>query len=108
MRNLGVFTWIHNVFVNLVSEAKRVELLTKAGDEFHFVARENFAGGIVGIADDDRSGLWIECRAKFVAIETPIRRAQRNVARLGIGKDCVRRIVLIERFEDNHFIAGIY
>ena len=49
----------------------------------------------------------LNAAAQLFAIEAPVRRAQRNVSRSCIGKDRVRRIVFIERFEDDDLFAGI-
>ena len=107
MRNLSSLAWVKNVFVNFVSEAERVELLTESGDEFHLIARENFARWIIGITDDDRFSFVIECRAQLVVVEIPVRRSERNVARLRIRQDRVRRIVFIKRLEHDYFLAWI-
>ena len=63
------------MFVNLVGEAERVKLLTERGDEFHLFPRKNFAGGIVGIANDDRPGFVVEGGTQLVSVETPVGRA---------------------------------
>src|ERR1041385_9342475 len=75
MFDLGVFTWIENVLVDLIGKAKRVNLLAKFGDEFHLVAIEYFARRIIRIADDNRFGVFIERRSQLVAIEAPVGRA---------------------------------
>src|ERR1700686_285465 len=51
MRDLSSCAWVKNVLVDRISEAERIKLAGQAGDEFHFVAGENLAGGIVRIAD---------------------------------------------------------
>src|SRR5207249_6127907 len=84
-----------------------VELSTKFADEFHFVAREHFAGWVIGIADDDCPGLWIERRAQLRRVESPIRRAQRHITWARVRKDGVGRIVLVERLEDDYLFARI-
>src|SRR4051794_20167960 len=63
VRDLCAFAWIEDVLVDFVREAERVELLTKTSDEFHLVASENLARRIVWVANDNRPGLCIECRA---------------------------------------------
>src|SRR2546425_1648465 len=70
--DFGGIAWIQNVFVDLVGEAEGVELATESADKFHFVASENFSCRIVGIADDDRFGFWIERGAQLFSIKTPI------------------------------------
>ena len=105
--DLCPFTRVKNVFVDLVGETKGVELSTEFADEFHFVASEHFAGRVIGIADDDCPGLWIERRAQLRRVESPIRRAQRHITWARVGKDGIGRIVLVERLEDYYLFARI-
>ena len=74
---------IKNVFVDLVGETEGVELATESADEFHFFASENFAGWVVGIADDDRPGLGAERLAQLFRVEAPVGGHQRNHDRGG-------------------------
>ncbi len=60
--DLCAVTRIKNVLVDLVSEAKRVKLLAKPGNEFHLTAGKNFACRIIRIADDDGFRLFVERR----------------------------------------------
>src|ERR1043166_248177 len=98
---------VKNVLVDLIREAERVELLAEAGYEFHLIARENFSGRIIRIANDDRFRLLVERRSQLVAIETPVRRAQRNVTWLRVGKDRTRRIFFNKRPHKKTFFARI-
>src|SRR6185369_5343433 len=58
--NFGADAWIENVFVDLVSETKRVKLLAESGDEFHFVTGENFSRRIIWVANNDCLGVFVE------------------------------------------------
>src|SRR2546425_5311825 len=107
MLDLCSFARIENVFVDLVGETEGVELATKSADEFHFVASEHFAGRVIGIADDDCLGLWIERGPQLLAIKTPIWRAQRHITWARVGKNGVGRIVLVERLENYYLFARI-
>src|SRR5215813_12573788 len=107
MTYLGADARVKDVLVNLVREAKRVELLTERCDEFHFGAREDLAGGIVGIAENDGAGLLIKSGSQLVSVEGPIGAAQRHIARRCVRQNRVRGVVFIKRFEDDYFVSGI-
>ncbi len=107
MLNFSSGSRIDDVFVNFIGEAERVKLLTESGDKLHFIAAEYLAGGVVGIADNDSSCLFVEGCAQLLLVEIPFRGLQRNVAWLGIRKDPIGRVVLIERFKEDHFVTGV-
>src|SRR5215211_7176541 len=50
--DLGAVARVEDVFVNLIREAKRIELLAEPGDKLHLVASENFSSRIIRIAND--------------------------------------------------------
>ena len=49
----------------------------------------------------------VKARCQLVGIEAPVGLAQPHVLRLGAGEDRVGAVVLVERLEDDHFVAGI-
>jgi hypothetical protein len=51
---------VEDVLVDFIREAERVVFAAERGDEFEFVAREDFAGRVVRVADDDGFGALVE------------------------------------------------
>src|ERR1044072_6847004 len=92
---LSALARIKNVLVDLVSEEKRIELLTEPRNELHLITTKNFSGRIVWIADDDGFRFLIERGSQLVAIEAPVGRSERHVNRTRIGKNRIGRVVLV-------------
>ncbi len=70
-------------------------------------AAENLSRGIVRRINNDGLGLVVECRGQFGLIKSPVRTAKLNESRSRAGDDRIRAVVLVERLEDDDFIAGI-
>ena len=70
-------------------------------------AAEDLPGRIVRRINNDGFGLVVECGGQFRLVEGPVRPAKLNVSRSRAGDDRVRTVVLVERLEDDDFIAGI-
>ena len=100
-------TVVEDVFVDFVGDAIGVPAQTEIANEFEFAKRENFPGRIVGRVDDDGLGAWAKRSGELVAVKRPIRRLEFYKARQGAGKIRIRPVILIERLEDDDFVAGI-
>jgi hypothetical protein len=98
---------VDDVLVDLVGDRDDVPRAAEGGDRLELVAAEDLAGGVVRRVDDDRPGLRRERRGELVGIERPAGRAQRHVPGRGARQDGVRAVVLVERLEDDHLVAGI-
>ncbi len=98
---------ITNMFVDLIGDRPHIVLAAQLGDQVALAARENAPGGIVRSIDDHRPGARRERGSQSLGVEFPIRTLHRNEHGLGAGKNRVRAIVLVERFEHDDFIAGI-
>ena len=98
---------INNVLVNFIGDGEGIPAHAEIANKFQFFAREYFSRGIVRRIDDDGLGLGAEGARQFVAIEIPVRRLQLHEARRGAGKNRVGAVILVERLEDDDFVAGI-
>lgn len=58
--------------VDLISEAKHVELDTQFGNLGQFLPREHLADGVVRSIDDDSFSLGPERGSEFVEIDLPV------------------------------------
>lgn len=63
--------------------------------------------GLCGGVDDDGLGALGEGVAQALRVEVPARRFERDEDRLGAGEDRIGAVVLVERVEDDHLIAGV-
>ena len=98
---------VEHVLVDFVGDRKGIPAHAEIADAFEFGALENFAGGIIRRIEDDRLGRGTERRGEFIGIERPIGRLQLDEARRRAGKNRIRPIIFVERFEDHHFVARI-
>ena len=91
-----------------VGDRPAVVLDAEIRDQRHLVAREHAARRVVRRVDDDRLGARVERLAQAIGVERPVRPLERNEHRLRAGENRIRPIVLIERLEDDHLVAGIH
>src|SRR5208282_2344084 len=63
---------------------------------------------VVGSVDHNRLSMRTERRFELGAIDREIGRVERDVARRRAGDYHVGAVVLVERLEDDHLVAGIY
>ena len=77
------------------------------GDHRHLVAREHAAGRVVRRVDDDRLRPLRERLAQTIRIERPVGPLERHEHRRRAGENRVGTVVLVERLEDDHFVARI-
>ena len=98
---------IDDVLVHLIRHHKGVILDGQLCNSFQFIAAEHLAAGVGRVAQDQRLGtlgktLFNERDVKLIG-----GRHQRDVDRLGTGKDGVCAVIFIERREDHHLVAGV-
>ena len=98
---------VDNVFVNLVGDDVHIIPGRQRRDGFQLLPRKDLAAGVGGVAEHQRFGVLAESVLQHVGVKVKIRRHQRDIDRLRAGENGVRAVVLIERREDNHLVAGI-
>ncbi len=98
---------VDDVLVDLVGDGDDVPLAAERGHGLEVLAREDRAGRVVRIAQDDRLGPVVERGGQLAEVEPPVRRPERHEPRLGAGEDAVGPVVLVERLGQDHLVAGI-
>ena len=99
---------VDDVLVHLVGDHVGVILPGELRDELQLLAREHLAAGVRGIAEDECLGVVLGKGAlELGTIEIVGGRHERHVDGIGAGKDGVGTVVLVERTEDDHLVAGV-
>jgi hypothetical protein len=96
------------VLVDLVGNGQDVVLPAELRDVLQLLAGEYFARWIVGVADDDRPGAWIEGFFQLFWIEAPVGCVQLDVPGEGPREYRVRSVVFVERLEDDHLVTRVH
>ena len=68
---------------------------------------KTFPVGLLGVLTMMALVLGAEGALQFVAVEIPARRMELHEARRGAGENRVRAVILVERLEDDDFVAGV-
>ena len=95
------------MLVYLVRDNIGVVLLGQRGDGFQLLAGEHLAARIGRVAQDDGLRMLTERVLKHICVKVKIRRHERHIDRLCAGQDGVRAVILVERGENDDFIARI-
>src|SRR5579871_6607581 len=95
------------MLIDLVGDGESLEFLTERENEREFLAREDFAGGIVGRVENDRLGAGREGAAELDGIKAPVRRIESDVAGGGAAELRIGIVILVERLEDDHLVSRI-
>ena len=98
---------VNNVLVDFIGNAISVPAHTEVADEFEFRAGEYLARGIVGRVENDGFGVRAEGGGQFFFVEGPVGSAQLDKAWSRAAENRVGAVILVERLEDDDFIAGI-
>ena len=98
---------VEDVLVDLVGDGNDLMLAAEIGNQVKFLARINLAGRIVRRIDDNGAGAGVESSCKLVRIEAPLVTAQRHIVRSKSRHHHVGHIAVIDRLEDDHFVARI-
>src|SRR5665213_2529284 len=94
---------INQMLVNLIGEYQEIVALGEFSDRRNLCAREDFASLIVRRIQDQGSSARGDCSSEPFDIQVPIRSDQRNEDGCCVSQNCVRAIVLVERFQDYYF-----
>ncbi len=105
-RDGNVLALVMDVLVDLVRHRVGVVPPAQLGDRFELAPRQHPARRVVRAAYNDRAGARRERGRQPVEVEL-LRRGERHVHRLRAAQDRVRPVILIERLEHDHFVAGI-
>ena len=98
---------IEHVLIDFVSDGESVPTHAQIANFFEFSASENFSRGIVWRIEDYRLRRRRKGRGQFVSIERPVRRVKLYESRPRAGENRIGAVVLIERLENDDFIAWI-
>ena len=98
---------IKDVLVDLVRDGQHVPPAAQRGDGLELAAAEDLAGRVVRRVDDDRPRPRAERGGQRLRIERPVGRMQRDVAGRRPRQDGIRAVVLVERLEHDHLVAGV-
>ena len=91
---------------DLVADRNCVELPAEAGEQFEVFAWVNHGGRIERIVEQHRLGLAIECAFQHLLGKPPMRRLQSQEPRDAAGLTDDWKIGIIDRLENDHFVAG--
>ena len=103
----NVFAGKDDVLVRIVRDTDEVVGDAELCDLLEFRSGEDVAGRVVRRVEDDGARPWGDGGTQGVPVVSPVRGAQRHKDRGGLTEDRVRAVVLVERLEDQHFVAGI-
>ena len=98
---------VEDVLVDLIRDAKAIELLAEGGNLVQFRPCEDLAAGVVRSVHDDRAGALSESSAKLRGVEREFEAVERDEDEGGAAHRRVRHVVFVERLEDDDLIAGL-
>ena len=96
-----------DVLVDLVRHRDGVVVGTEIGDQFEFLAAEDFPRRIVRRVQDQDLRAVREGGLQLLLIHGPIRPFHPDIPWAGPADDRVGPVVLVERFEDHGLVAGV-
>ena len=97
----------HDMLIHLVGDNIGVVFLCERRDNLQLLAGEHLAARVGRVAQDDGLRVLTECILEYVRIKVEIRRHERHIDGLCTGQDGVRAVILVERGENDDFIARI-
>ena len=98
---------VNDVLVDLIGNHIGIILLCQIGNDSQLFPGEHAARGVGGIADHNGLGMLPECVFQLFRVKGKGRCLQLHINRHSAGQNGVCAVVLIERGENNHFIAGV-
>ncbi len=98
---------VEDVLVDLVGDGDDPPLLAEPGDVHELVSGKDLTRGVVGRINNDGPGLRVEGGIELVGIEAPVGLPESHVAGDRSRQDGIRPVVLVERLEHDHLVAGV-
>ena len=97
----------YDMLIHLVGDNVGIVLLCERRDNLQFCTGEHLAARIGRVTQNDGLRVLTERVLEYICVKVEIRRHERHINRFCAGQDGVRAVILVERGENDDFIARI-